>query len=489
MKHRNQRFIIAAASMALALTGCVNREEQKLAKETGEIVSNPLVAVQLQPARTQEIREEVIVTGSMTVGDTTNVGAKISGRLVSVLVQEGSVVAAGQLLATQDTTQLQAQLASALASQKVAESQLAQQIRNARLTPGQADAQVKQAEAALRAARANLQKGKNGARPQEIAQAEANVRSASENLRTQKLELERVRKLVQEGAVAQSRLDQQTNLVASAQSQFDSASQTLSLLKEGTRREDLRALEEGVLQAEAGLKQAKVAQELNSLLEDQVRTAKAQVEVARASVRQVQQQIEDANIRAPFAGTVTGKPAQPGTVLAPGAVAVSLVGGAQPYFEAEVPEQDIARLAVGTAVSVQVDALSRTLSGTVGAINPLGSEFGRQFKVRVNVTGETTGLKAGMFARGMVTVRTIPSAVLVPNNSVVRRDGKNFVFTVQGDTAKMLEVRTGLEYGSQIQVEGVSSGTSIVIRGQEALDNGSLVKIEEADKPKEEAKA
>jgi HlyD family secretion protein len=475
--------------LTLVTAGCVNRGKQELAKETGAIVSDPLISVKTQPVKEMTLEESVSITGSLAVGDTTNVGAKVSGRLVSVSVQEGSKVQSGQILAVQDTSVLQTQLSSAIAQLRVAESQLQTQLRNAKIAPGQADAEVKRAEAAVRQARANLQKGKSGPRPQEIAQAEATVRSTGENLRTQKIEFERISKLVAEGALPQSRADAQRNLVASAQSQSDSATQALALLKEGTRREDIRSLEEAVAQAEAALQQAKVGKELNALLDDQVRTARAQVDVARSSVRQIQQQIEDATIRAPFTGTVTGKPAQPGTVLSPGAVAVAIVGDGEPYFEAQVPEQDVIRMALQTPVKVDVAAVGQTLDGSVSSINPIGSEFGRQFKVKVAIRGDGSKLKPGMFAKGTVVIRTIPNATIVPNTAVVKRDGETFVFTVKDGVAKRMRVNTGLEIKDVIQVTGVSAGAPVIVQGQTAVDDGTKVKEagQESDKKAESA--
>lgn len=473
-----QITLAAMALVALTVTGCVNRDEQKTAKETAKIVSDPLIAVSVQSAQTRPLSESVEVTGSIDVGDTTAVGARISGRIVSVFVQEGSVVKEGQILAVQDTSQLQTQLSQALANLRSAEAQLQQQIKNASMTPDRTSAQIRTAEAALRQARVNLQKAINGPRGQEIEQAEATLRSADENLKTQKLELERVQKLVSEGAVAANRLDSQRNQVAAAQAQFDGAKQSVNLLREGTRKEDIQALREAVSQAESSVRSSKVQRDLDSLLLDQVRSSKAQVDAARASVQQIQQQIGDATVKAPFAGTITGKPTQAGSVLAPGGKVVDLVGQSKPYFTAQVPEQVIPKLISGATVTITIDALGAKFPGRVESVNPLGSEFGRQFSVRVAFDAATASLRPGMFARGSVLLRSIPSATVVPDSAVVKRDGKDVVFTIRDSAAEQVSVTRGLRQGELVQVSGVLPGTEVVIRGQEALDNGTKVKVQ-----------
>ncbi|MDX2064542.1 MAG: efflux RND transporter periplasmic adaptor subunit [Fimbriimonadaceae bacterium] len=467
---------------AVFVGGCVDRAAQEDAKATAVIVSDPLISVALASAQTRTLAERIEVTGSLATGDTTRVGAKNNGRLLQVFVTEGSTVSAGQTLAVQDTSLLRPQLDQAIANVSATESQLAQTLKNAQLTPNRSKAQVQQAEAALRQARANLQKGMNGARPQERAQAEAQLASAKTNLDVQRLELTRVEKLVSEGAVAASRLDQQRNAVASAEANYRNAAQAVSLINEGTRREDIASLREAVRAAESALSQAKASQELDVLLLDQVRSARAQVESARATVRLIREQIDDATIKAPFAGTVVGKPVQPGTVLAPGTPVCEIVGDAKPYFEANVPEQALGKLVIGQGAMVTVSALNRTLPGRIASLNPIGTEFGRQFSVRINLGGDTSGIKAGMFARGVITLAEVPNAVIVPSAAIVERQGKTYLFTVVNDAAKMQPITRGLRDGSMQQVNGIAPGTRVVVRGQEGLDEGTKVKVESAAK-------
>jgi multidrug efflux pump subunit AcrA (membrane-fusion protein) len=83
-----------------------------------------------------------------------------------------------------------------------------------------------------------------------------------------------------------------------------------------------------------------------------------------------------------------------------------------------------------------------------------------------------------MFARGSVLLRSIPSATVVPDSAVVKRDGKDVVFTIRDSAAEQVSVTRGLRQGELVQVSGVLPGTEVVIRGQEALDNGTKVKVQ-----------
>jgi hypothetical protein len=81
-----------------------------------------------------------------------------------------------------------------------------------------------------------------------------------------------------------------------------------------------------------------------------------------------------------------------------------------------------------------------------------------------------------MFGTGVITLRTVPSAIVAPVTAVVNRDEKQVVFTVEGGKAKAQPVVTGLKVGNVVQITGVAPGTKIVVRGMEGLDDGSAVK-------------
>jgi len=479
---------VLAGAAIFAVIGCggpvrVDREAQEQAKKTAEIVSDPTILVDVATPQIRSISESAEVTGSIATGQSSNVGAKGSGRLIAVNVKDGDTVVAGQVLGMQDASQLRNQLQQAYAQVSSAQAQLSQAIKNARINPTVTSAQVRQAEAGLRSARAQLLKAQNGARPQEVAQAQASANSARTNLETQEKELQRVETLAAAGAIAQSRVDAQRNAVAAARAQLDNATQTLRLLQEGTRTEDIAVAREAVRQAEEQLRNARAQKDLDSVLQDQVAAARAQVQSAQANVRVIQQQIDDLTIRAPFGGTVSGQPAQLGTVLAPGTPLLTLIGEGSAYFEGEIPEQLVPQIPIGQDIEVRIDALDRTVPARIASIDPIGSSVGRQFKTRIDLGALPMGLKPGMFARGRITLREAAGATVVPASSVVKRDGRDIVFVVDGGVAKSYPVTLGLRQGADIQVKGLPAGLQVIVRGQESLDDGSKIRTASAGTP------
>jgi len=469
---------LLASMVLLSMGGCADRKAQADSKRTAEVVNDPVKEVTVTQTKTSLIEEVLTVNGNLATDNDVSVGAKNPGRIQSVLVRDGDQVSAGQLLATMDISNLLAQQAQALAQLKASQAQLSQAQNSARLAPARTDASVRQAEAGVRQAKAQLAKAEAGARSEEKAQAAANVASAKSNLETQKKELERVKTLVAEGALAESRLDQQRNAYESALAQYQSSLEAQAIAANATRPEDLASARESVRQAEQILASAKASKKLDVTLDDQVDAARAQVEASRAALGVIQQSIRDAQIVAPISGKVVGKPTLAGTVVGAGNTIVRLIGSAGVFFEAEVPSEELSKVQVGTSVRVAVDAFAgRTFSGTVAFINPLADSVGRLFKVRVQITGADQELKPGMFAKGEIVTKSVPGAVVLPSSAVVRRGSDVYVMVIEGDVAKKQTVRLGITKNSLVQVIGLAEGVTVVLNGQEDIVEGSKVRV------------
>lgn len=473
---------------SLALTGCVDRAAQEQAKKTAEIVTDPTIAVQTVDAAAQDIERTLDITGRLVTDDDLQISAKLPGRLVAVYVQEGSTVTAGQLIAQQDTRDTSAQLRQAQANVAAARAQLRQAQLDASVASQRSDAAVKASEARLRAARAGLEKALNGARPEEKAQAKANLDRAKSDLDTTRKAFERANRLFNEGAIAQAELEAAQNRLDNAQAAYDAAEQSYLLVLDAVRAEDIAQAREGVRQAEEALRLDRANQRLDPAAQDRVAAARAQVQAAEEGVRLARIAQEDLAIRAPMSGKVTGKPLQAGTMVSPGVPIARLVGVQGLFFEADVPERDIARVRPGMPVEAKIEALGdTTLTGAVQSVSPLATDLGRLFTVRVSINESAANLKPGMFARGTIQLGTDSGAITVPAASV-RGDGEaNYVYTVvteQRDgksvqVAKRTPVRLVRSVGPVAVVEGLELGAQVVSVGMSELSDGALVTVQD----------
>lgn len=226
-----------------------------------------------------------------------DVAAKLPGRVQDVLVKEGDFVAAGQPLARMQVDTLQAQRAEAVAQQQRAVNGVAS-----------AAAQTAQRESDKLAAQAV------------VAQRESELDAARRRLA-------RSETLSREGASSIQELDDDRARVRSVQAAVHAA----------------RAQ---VTAAAAAIEAARAAQV----------GAQSAVEAARATVARIDADLADSELRAPRAGRVQYRVAQPGEVLGAGGKVLNMVDLADVYMTFFLPEQAAGRVALGQDVRIILDA-------------------------------------------------------------------------------------------------------------------------------------
>ena len=222
-------------------------------------------------------------------------------------------------------------------------------------------------------------------------------------------------------------------------------------------------------------------------------TAQVALQVAEASLAQVRaevaisaQQLARTQIRAPFAGRVAKRMADPGSMLANGTPLFTLVDDAVLEFRASVPSADYGKVRVGAAVHVTVDALGgRSVQGKVARVTPLVEERTRSFEVVVQIPGGDD-LVGGMFARASVTVGKVTRVLVVPPGALVR-DGNDPLFAqafvVADGKAERKKVTLGVETPDAIQVKaGLKAGDIVVLDPPVALSSGAPVELQAARK-------
>lgn len=483
--------------------------------------------VTVAPVTTGSISKTVEVTGSLVALQDVVVGAKMAGRLATVTPHEGDAVTAGQVVATMDTADLNAQVAQAQANiaasltkeqqaqaALISARQALQQSRNAvqnaqtnyQWTDKTTAASVATAKSALQSAQENLSTVKEGARTQEREQAQASVSSAKANFEKSRSDLKRYQQLFREGAASQSQLDQYQAAFDSAQATYTSAQSALSLLQEGARPQDIRRAELAVAQARDTLTRAEADRAQISMRQEDIQNAKAGVQSAQANVKSAEAGIraaragtEQANaalriaqsnlsyayITSPISGYVAERRAEPGSQLGGGGAVLRIVNPASVYFQAVLPESQYAEVHVGQTAAVSVDALPdtsrRPVTGRVTRVLPVASAA-RSFTVRIDFPGDRR-MRPQMFARGSVLINTHSNAVLVPKDAVIFDPVNNRTrIMVAGGKEKAEERKVQTGYTNPQSVEiingSVKPGEKVITLGQAALQDGDPIKVQ-----------
>ena len=212
-------------------------------------------------------------------------------------------------------------------------------------------------------------------------------------------------------------------------------------------------------------------------------TAQSTFEASQASVRSEEAQVmiarramEDAAVRAPFAGIVAQRMAHRGEKVGIDSPLFALVNLDRMEIEAPAPASEIPSIRAGQVASFRVDGFGeRAFEGRVERINPTANPGSRSITVYISVANRDGALKGGMFAKGRLVLDKTAPATVIPVGAVREDAGQSYVFTLENGKiarrpvtlgltepqAGMVEVQSGLEEGLDVvsaRVSGLKPG-------------------------------
>jgi HlyD family secretion protein len=279
-------------------------------------------------------------------GDTVDISSKIAGRIVNLTVREGDSVKAGQVVAWLSSPQEEAirdtQKARIVSDQRKVDQlqrQIAtygEKINQARLYESQAEmdapGQVKHAEAALAASKADL------------ARVEAELKQSQ-------IDAQRYAPLAKTGAVATQLAEQYKT------------KETVALQSREASRKQVAAAEAELQRARAQMQNIpiKAADRLTLVrevaeLRAQIAAAQADVVADQAGLRKIEADLADLTIHAPIVGTILTRSAEPGRVIQPGQTILTMVDLTKLYLRGFVPEGGVGKIKVGQRAQVYLDS-------------------------------------------------------------------------------------------------------------------------------------
>ncbi len=222
--------------------------------------------------------------------------------------------------------------------------------------------------------------------------------------------------------------------------------------------------------------------------------AQAKRDSAAASVQRTSALITQKMIVAPFNGRLGIRKVELGQYVAPGTALVTLQALDPIRVDFPVPEQELARLKVGQAIEVLVDAFpGTTFTGEIESLDARVSLDTRSLLVRARLANPDKKLLPGMFANVSVLQNSATPRVTVPRTAVTYSLFGDSVYVIKSappadpaqggaepmTTAERRFVRVGEAREDRIAiVEGVAVGDVVVTSGQLKLQNGARVKID-----------
>lgn len=222
-----------------------------------------------------------------------------------------------------------------------------------------------------------------------------------------------------------------------------------------------------------------------------IKSAKAQVSSAKAALASARQDLEDAVLRAPVAGTVASVEVEVGDSVSgggssgsggTGSAASSSTGSSSSStnsaqftvistatwkLSGTVGSADLGSLKAGQSAEITTDASSEPIKGTVASVGIVAtstSDGAATFPVVVNLSGTHTDLYSGTTASAVITVGTYPDVLTVPTAAIRTEDSKTVVTKVVGEETTTVEVEVGKVFGTSTEItSGLAEGDTVQI--------------------------
>jgi HlyD family secretion protein len=461
---------------------------------------NQFVTVPKQRAQ-NKIQTAAVTRGNLTIlvsangtvqpESSVNVSPKTSGVLKRLLVKEGDFVKPGQIVAYMDNSNLQGQLLQSQGNVAAAQANLnkvmagnrSQDIAGATAQVDQANASLQkliagnrsqdiaQGQSQVDETNASLQKLVAGNRSQDIAGAVANLNKVQATYSQAAEDLRRNQKLRSQGAISQQALGLARSTSDSAQAQVEQSQQALNLLKAGSRPEDIAQAKSVVNQRQQALNLLKAGSRPEDIAE-----SRAKVMAAQGAVAIAQRNIDDTVIRAPFAGIIARKYADPGAFVTPttagsavtSATSSSILALASTNeIVAQVAEASISQIRVGQVAIIKVDAYSgKTFEGKVTqvATQSLVQQNVTSFEVKVAVADSQKLLSQGMNVTIDFKAGELNQVLVVPTASIVQQRAVQGVFVAKtGGDPVFMPIVVGTTVNNKTEVKSGLTGNERVL--------------------------
>ncbi|MFA5842274.1 MAG: efflux RND transporter periplasmic adaptor subunit [Candidatus Gracilibacteria bacterium] len=217
--------------------------------------------------------------------------------------------------------------------------------------------------------------------------------------------------------------------------------------------------------------------------DQQISAASYQVSLASAQVEQASIQVGGGSVTAPADGILADFNVTAGELISAGMPVATLVDPDSFEMQFSVSEMEVPYIKQGTAITITLDAYPEQVwKGIVYYVSPMTDAYTRTYPVKayVNTEGTASFLVSGMSGQVTFTKGTVKKNVLaIPLEAVVfSTQLGDSVFVVTDGVAHETAIELGDSIDGWVEVKsGLSAGETVVIQGQNLLDDGDAVKI------------
>ena len=404
---RNFKFVALAAGAVLLASmtaGCSKAEKEK----------EPEVSVQTTPAEKKDISQIVTEEAVIFPLQQATVAPKITSTIKQFLVQRGTRVKKGQLLAVLENADL---AAAAVSSQ----------------------GEFQQAEAAYATS-------VGSSIPQQIQKAELDAASAKSAFDAQEKIYNSRKDLFQQGAIPRRELDTAEVALVAARSQNEQAQKQLADLQRLGKEQALKSAQGQKLSAEGKYLGAKA-------------------------------QLSYSEIRSPIDGVVTDRPLYVGDLATANQPLLTVMNVSKLIAKGHLPQSEAAQLKAGNAAEIKVPGVEEPIEGKVTLVSPALDPGSTTLEVWVEARKPNPALRPGITVQVEMTAKTDKDVVVVPVAAVFKNPegGGDYVLLAgTDDKAHLKTVHVGIRNADSAEiVSGIKEGDPVITTGGYAVPDGT----------------
>jgi len=193
--------------------------------------------------------------------------------------------------------------------------------------------------------------------------------------------------------------------------------------------------------------------------------------------------LQDTRLYAPISGILLSKDIEVGEIIASGTPLFVLADITKVKVSALVPEGELKGLKKGQSADVDIEALDRHYKGTIVEVGALADATTRAFTLKIEINNQDLAIRPGMIAQTRISSGHFKTGINIVPECIVNEPGNQsyvYVADLKSHRAFKRKISLGKMSANRVEIiSGLSTGETIVISEQNALNDGAPIKIEQ----------
>jgi membrane fusion protein, multidrug efflux system len=210
----------------------------------------------------------------------------------------------------------------------------------------------------------------------------------------------------------------------------------------------------------------------------QAESVQLQINSLVAEKKQVLEQIDHMQVRAPFDGKIENINVELGSFVSYGTVLSQLIDNSHLKINIFLSEQQAVKVTAGQTVTISSAVLAQPKTGKITMVSDKADASGK-FMVEISFSNnDKQKLKAGILADVHFTLEESETGLSIPVIALLASSEEAKVFVAKNGKVEMRAITTGIVTANKVQVkQGLQAGEEVIVSGQLNLENGTTVMI------------